>query len=67
MSAITRPRLLRDELKKIDEQTGGQKGKGNNRPLSAEEKQIQVQYFEISLFFVNLNFPDFERKGGATA
>ena len=45
-----RPRLFRDELKKIDEQTGGQKGKGNNRPLSAEEKQIQVQYFEYSLF-----------------
>ena len=37
-----RPRLFRDELKKIDEQTGGQKGKGNNRSLSAEEKQIQV-------------------------
>jgi len=33
---------VRDELKKIDEQTGGQKGKGNNRSLSAEEKQIQI-------------------------
>ena len=42
MSTTMRPRLFRDELKKIDEQTGGQKGKGNNRSLSAEEKQIQV-------------------------
>ena len=50
MSATMRPQLFRDELKKIDEQTGGQKGKGNNRPLSAEEKQIQVKYFRNTLF-----------------
>ena len=54
-----RPRLFRDELKKIDEQTGGQKGKGNNRPLSAEEKQIQVQYFENFLLFCQPEFPRF--------
>ena len=50
MSATMRLQLFRDELKKIDEQTGGQKGKGNNRPLSAEEKQIQVKYFRNTLF-----------------
>ena len=32
----------RDELKKIDEQTGGLKGKESSRKLSNEEKQIQV-------------------------
>ena len=63
-----RPRHFRDELKKINEQTGGQKGKGNNRSLSAEEKQIQVKHLLCKYsHFVDLNFPDFERKGGATA
>merc|ERR1719219_124201 len=33
---------VRDELKKIDEQTGGLKGKESSRKLSNEEKQIQI-------------------------
>ena len=34
--------VYRDELKKIDEQTGGQKAKESSKKLSYEEKQIQV-------------------------
>ena len=53
----------RDELKKIDEQTGGLKGKESSRKLSNEEKQIQVASLThlISLY----PYADIEREGGA--
>ena len=54
----------RDELKKIDEQTGGLKGKESSRKLSNEEKQIQVASFAhlVSLYPYHA---DIEREGGA--
>ena len=50
----------RDELKKIDEQTGGLKGKESSRKLSNEEKQIQVAssaHLVHITYYINLHQP----------
>ena len=57
--------MYRDELKKIDEQTGGLKAKESSRKQSYEEKQIQVYICSCSSKLLKMKCPDTEREGGA--